>query len=288
MVPEIATNEIAFTSDTQAPMWIETVRLKPNFNEKATELIFQEIAKTHPLSCFVLGDVVSLSYKAKKWKLMDQYLNNCRSNNIPVYGCLGNHEYIGNAKKGLKNFQDRFQEHVRTGYVEVVDSIAVVLVNSNFSSMTAQDTAIQAHWYAHTMDSLDHAAGVCYIVVACHHSPYTNSHIVSPSTGVQQNFVPAYLKTHKAKLFLSGHSHNFEYFKHEGKDFLVIGGGGGLHQPMVAPEKRMSDAANGYNPMFHYLTIKRNRDSLLVTSHRLKEDFSGFANGLTISIAKPN
>ena len=281
------TNEIAFVADTQAPLWMERLYLKSNHNTLATAMLFDDIVLRHPQRLFILGDVVALSYSNASWKKMDHYLQNCRQTGVSVFGCLGNHEYIGEPNQGVDNFQKRFAEHLKTGYIEVQDSIAMVLLNSNFSSMTAADTALQAHWYARVMDSLDHAAGVQYILVGCHHSPYSNSKIVGSSIAVQRNFVPIFSHTHKARLFLSGHSHNFEYFRHEGKDFLVVGGGGGLHQPLVSVEKRLPDMAAGYNPMFHYLTVKRNSDHLQILSHQLKEDFSGFAEGLQFTIPKP-
>ncbi len=278
------TKEIAFVADTQAPLWIETLYLASNHNELATELLFNEINDRHPLSFFILGDIVGLSYSNSSWKRMDLYLHTCESNGIPVHACLGNHEYIGEGRKGEMNFQKRFPDHVNTGYVKVEDSIAVVLLNSNFGSMQVADTAKQSRWYIHTMDSLDHAPNIEFIVVGCHHSPYSNSKIVGSSVEVQKRFVPPFIHSKKAKLFVSGHSHNFEYFHREGKDFVVVGGGGGLHQPMVKPSNRIPDEAKGYNPMFHYLTIKRDGGHLMVCSHRLKEDFSGYAEGLNFVI----
>jgi hypothetical protein len=39
-------------------------------------------------------------------------------------------------------FQQRFPNHNRTGFVEIVDSVAVVLLNSNFNTLSkAEDEA---------------------------------------------------------------------------------------------------------------------------------------------------
>lgn len=281
------TTEIAFVGDTQAPLWVETLRLKTNHNEHATAMIFKEILAIHPRCFFILGDVVSWSAIEKNWLLMDKYLTDLRAADIPVYACLGNHEYLGNGTTGQTNFQKRFLNHSLTGYVEVVDSIAVVLMNSNMKFMSPKDTAKQNKFYAETLKKLDADPAIQYIIVGCHHPTYTNSSIVNPSKNVMKNFVPLFLKTKKCKLFITGHSHNFEYFKRDGKDFVIVGGGGGLHQPLVKPYKRIPDSAKGYDPLFHYLTIKRFHDHLQLTSHQLKEDFSGFENGFTFGIPKP-
>jgi predicted MPP superfamily phosphohydrolase len=281
------TTEIAFVADTQAPLWVETLKLKRNHNEKATEMIFKEILATHPRCFFILGDIVSWSGIEKNWNIMDKYLRDLRAANIPVYACLGNHEYLGSGTDGQTNFQKRFPNHHNTGYVEIVDSIAVVLMNSNIKVMSPKDTAIQNQFYKETLKRLDADPAIQYIIVGCHHPPYTNSSIVNPSKNVMNYFVPLFLRTKKCKLFITGHSHNFEYFKRDGKDFVIVGGGGGLHQPLVKTSKRIPDSANGYDPMFHYLTIKRFNDHLQLTSHQLKEDFSGFENGFTFAIQKP-
>jgi len=285
--PEEEPAEIAFVSDTQQPMWIESLYLKSNQNEKATGMIFNDIISHTPEALFLLGDIVSLSCKESKWKTMDSYLANCKNQSIPYYALLGNHEYISNARKGERNFQKRFPENSDTGYLEVVDSIAVVLLNSNFKKLTEAQFKAQQKYYEQTLAALDTNSAIQFIIVGCHHSPYSNSRIVGSSISVQENFVPVFIKSRKCKLFVSGHSHNFEYFKHEGKAFLVIGGGGGLHQPLNDRSDKLPDLVPEYKPMFHYLIIRRFPDHLLVVSRRLKDDFSGFEDLTVLNIPKP-
>ncbi len=278
---------IAFTSDTQQPMLVEELLLKPDHNEKATAMIFGDIVALHPAALFILGDIVALSYQDSKWTKMDTYLHTCAENHIPVYAALGNHEYLFNPGKGVQNFQKRFPMHRGTGYSEVVDSVAVVLLNSNFNKMSDTAIARQDNWYFQTIKAMEVDPAIKLIIVGCHHSPFTNSKIVKPSLQVQQKFVPAFLASKKCVLFLTGHSHNFERFKFKGKNFLVIGGGGGLHQPVYTGNKVSStDLSAAYKPEFHYLQIKRQNDTLQITSRRLKADFSGFKDELTLKVNK--
>lgn len=127
---------------------------------------------------------------------------------------------------------------------------------------------------------LNKDSAIQFIVVGCHHSPFTNSKVVAPNKLVQQKFIPAFLASKKSVLFLSGHSHNFERFSVQGKTFLVIGGGGGVHQPLKKQNELFKDSATDYKPMFHYLNVERKQNALQVTSIQLKNDFSGFEDGL--------
>ncbi len=274
---------IAFASDTQQPMWVEKIRLKSNHNQKATEMIFKDLLTVHPSGFFILGDLVSLGYKNNKWTAIDACIKRCTQDSIPVYATLGNHELMFNTKKGTANFRSRFPMYNPVGYTEIIDSVAVVLVNSNFSKMTTAEILAQDNWYNATVKKFDKDDAIKFIIVGCHHSPYTNSKIVKPSMEVRQNFVPAFINSKKGMLFLSGHSHNFERFNMQGKYFLVIGGGGGLHQPLHTSEIT-HDLSADYKPMFHYLVVRRFGDTLQVVSRQLKPDFSGFENKLAFSV----
>lgn len=275
---------IAFASDTQEPMWIETLWLKTDNNLKATKMIFKDVDTLRPKAFFILGDVVSLGKSRSAWKNIDRYLGKMVKDSIPVYATLGNHEVMFNSKKGIRNFRKRFPTYDPSGYAEIVDSVAVILLNSNFAVMSSAEITQQNNWYKADLKVLDNDPAVKMIIVGCHHSPYTNSTIVSPSEGVRQNFVPPFIKSKKAVLFLSGHSHNFESFKMQGKYFLVIGGGGGLHQPLRANNEKMHDLAADYKPEFHYLEVSRQGDVLCVLSRKLSKDFSGFSDGFSLKI----
>ena len=279
--------EIVFVSDTQAPMWVEKLVLGSNNNVRATDLVLGDIVRRRPTSVFILGDVVTLGYKQKKWSRMDRFLDSCRKAGIPVRALLGNHDVMTRSRKGETQFQKRFPDHHRTGYYLVTDSVAMVFLNSNFSKLSDQDIATQQAWFTATLQALDEDRGVVATIVACHHAPYSNSKIVGSSKSVQQHFVPPFLSSRKAKLFITGHSHNYEQFRHGGKDFLIIGGGGGLSQPLSDKEDRFYDLSTTYKPQFHYLVMQRHRGQLCLTSRYLNEDFSGFSEGLSFSIAYP-
>lgn len=282
-----ATTGIAFVSDTQQPMWIEELFLHPDHNTKATAMIFSDILEQKPRAVYLLGDVVALGYRNSKWAAVDTFLDSCHKKGILTFGLLGNHDVMGEAKKGEMNFQKRFPVHVHTGYLSIVDSIGIILLNSNFRKLSATDQSRQQTWYDSTLQNLDSDPGIKGIIVACHHAPYSNSKVVGSSKPVQGRFVPSFIRSRKAILFMTGHSHNFEYFKIKEKVFLVIGGGGGLHQPLDTSQHRLPDLAGGYKPMFHYLKLTIYPERLHLISRSLNKDFSGFTDSFSFDIKIP-
>jgi UDP-2,3-diacylglucosamine pyrophosphatase LpxH len=270
--------EIALVSDTQEPLGVERIFLRYNKNALATGKILQDIIDRMPRALFMLGDVVSVGYKEKKWKQIDTFLQRSRQLGISVAAILGNHDVLVHSARGETAFNRRFPDQVNTGFYKLIDSIGFVLLNSNFGMLTAAQLKKQQDFYAATMAQLDKDSSVKVIVVACHHSPYTNSKTVGSNARVQEQFVPIFLQSAKAKLFVSGHAHAFEHFTIKGKDFLTIGGGGGLHQPLNKRESRRQSLSEGYYPEFHYVLLKRRNNQIDIISRRLKADFSGFTN----------
>ena len=240
--------------------------------------------KNKPLAIYMLGDVVAVGSDNHKWRNVDRFMDSCRKYKIAVHGLLGNHDVMWTRRTGEKNFLKRFPDNVDIGYASITDSIAVIMLNSNFRKLSEIESQKQRRWYETTLRNLNRDSSVKTIIVSCHHSPYSNSKIVGSSSLVQRYFVPSFIQTTKCSLFISGHAHAFEHFKFSGKDFLVIGGGGGLHQPLDTSAKRIPDIASYYKPMFHYISLLRTGDMLLLTSHFLKPDFSGIEKTYSFEI----
>jgi predicted phosphodiesterase len=115
------------------------------------------------------------------------------------------------------------------------------------------------------MDSLENDSNIKIIIVCTHHSPYTNSSVVSPSKDVTNYFVPKFIQNTKAKLFISGHSHNLEYFNIEGKYFIVIGGGGLKQNLRTDKKQRYNDLIKQEDKLrFFYLSVTRQEQQLLL------------------------
>ncbi len=282
--PASGNDTFIFVSDTQAPLFVETIIHRTPFNQTATRMIFNDILAKRPKQVFLLGDIVAAGSRTRRWQPVDRFLDSVRKNGGQVWACLGNHEYIYSARNGVQAFQKRFPQHSKTGYYIVRDSIAVVLLNSNFSKLTLAEQDKQKRFYATTLAALEHNDSVKAIIVACHHSPYSNSKVVGSNMKVREAFVQPFLKTKKCRLFLSGHSHNFEHFRIEGKTFLVIGGGGGIKQLLNTRSDRIACEDDDCHPLFHYLMVKRTTGHLSITCREVTEDLKHFNNILNIKV----
>jgi 3',5'-cyclic AMP phosphodiesterase CpdA len=218
---------------------------------------------------------------------MDVYLKTLRRKDIPVYALLGNHDVLLDVKRGERNFNLRFPDQVNTGFHVIVDSIAVVMLNSNFMRLSTEALTRLEAYYSETLHALDNNPAIKLIIVTCHHAPYSNSAIVGSSTAVQREFVPQYLQSKKAKLFITGHAHAFERFIVDGKDFVTIGGGGGVHHRLNQGYNSLPSQSGGYNPEFFYLLIRRMTNEVEISTYALQKDFSGFTRGYQFTITLP-
>ncbi len=269
-------NGLIFISDIQEPLWVERFTSKNEYNEKASDSLFSNISRTKPEAVFMLGDLVGQAINDYNWIDFDRRIQVLRKSRIPVYAIPGNHEYMFLGGEGEKNFRKRFPNLQINGFSRVFDSIGIVMLNSNFSYLTHADFESQQQFYAKLLDSMDNDVKIRSIIVCCHHSPYTNSNVVGSSSEVQKNFVKLFLKSKKAHLFLSGHSHHLEHFVHTSKHFLVIGGGGGQKQALKKAEFRKwkDKILDNEKPRFFYMLMNIENNKLIIKSMGLNQDFT--------------
>jgi hypothetical protein len=263
-----ADTSLIFLSDTQSPLLAEQIILSENRNREARDLILGDIRRGGAAAVFHCGDLVSLGFCDRDWARVDAFVEGLNAEGIPFYPVLGNHDVMLLGREGERRFQKRYPHASRTGYSVQAGRVGVVLLNSNFTILTDQEVQQQQEWYDSTLTEMEADSTVGAVIVVCHHSPFTNSKIVSPSEGVQQRFVPLFVRNKKCKFFISGHAHAFEHFVQGGKDFLVIGGGGGLQQPLyTGGEQKWKDRYPDWREkrMFHYIRCGVEGDSLKIT-----------------------
>ncbi|MFN0157632.1 MAG: metallophosphoesterase family protein [Bacteroidota bacterium] len=288
----VSSPSIVFISDTQAPLGIETLWQTYDDNEVATEKIFEAIERdTQCAAVFHLGDITAAGSIDSYWHGFDDATQGLREAGIPLYPAFGNHEYMVVPGGGEENTLRRFPFLSPSWYQRRIGSVAVLILNSNFSQLTPDERHAQGEWYERTLRELDADSSVAIVLVGCHHPPYTNSKVVEPDVEVQGKFVPAFIRSEKAQLFLSGHAHAFEHFRISGKDFLVIGGAGGLLHPLLqGTDRRYEDLFvwQGERRFFHYVRLSIEQETLSVNVMRLVDDKTSFeiAHELRISLKR--
>jgi hypothetical protein len=221
---------IAFISDTQAPLPLETLYMGGRNNAEATALLFESILADSGLAAVVhLGDITAIGAWPPAWRMFDAFRNRCATRGLALAAAPGNHEYMLFPSPGIKQFRRRFPTGDRPALLRV-GALAVILLNSNHDQLGDSAWDAQLARYRATLDSCERRPDIRAVIVACHHAPYTRSADVRPSAPVRDAILPPLLAARKTVALVTGHAHTAELFRVGGKRCIVIGGGGGpLH-----------------------------------------------------------
>jgi len=261
--------------DTQGTSRWEFWREK---NDRERKLIIDEITKREPAFVVHLGDLTTRGSSEKHWHEFDDMHKEFRKKKIPYFPILGNHEFYGNDKKALHNYFERFPYlDKRRWYTFAWKNVGLILVDSNFSSLTKEQIEEQSQWYLNELEKFEKDPKIDFIIVCCHEPPFTNSRVVGPNKEAKVNFADPFLRFQKARLFFSGHSHSYERFRMDGKFFVVSGGGGGPRHKVIidARKQRYQDLFSGLElRFFHFCEIESNNDILVFKVLRLESDGS--------------
>ena len=222
--------------------------------------------------------MVEFGFVPWEWEEIENFVKDLRASNINFYATPGNHEYLMFPKWGMYEFSKRFPSINIHGFTKKFGSTAVVIFNSNFSQLTTQEKIEELDWFNLTLQNYESDSSITYIIAGCHHSPFTNSKLVAPSYNdtIMINFLVKFYNSPKCILFLSGHAHTYEHFFVNNKDFLVIGGGGGLSHPLYSgADAKFKDLINSPEGerLFHYVTVKIYKKHLWVELNMCSPDF---------------
>ncbi len=258
-------NYFILVGDTQTTSHWEFWRER---NDRERKMILDEITKREPAFVIHLGDLTTRGSSEKHWQEFDERHKEFREKKIPYFPILGNHEFYGSNNKALHNYFERFPHlHQRRWYSFTWGNTAMVMVDSNFSTLTREQIEQQARWYLDELEKFEKEAKIDFIIVCCHEPPFTNSRVVRPNEKVKAYFADPFLRFQKTRLFFSGHSHSYERFQMDGKFFVVSGGGGGpRHKVIVDPRKqRYQDLFSGPElRLLHFCEIRRRSDDNLI------------------------
>ncbi|MBN1901943.1 metallophosphoesterase [Candidatus Sumerlaeota bacterium] len=264
---------IIIISDTQRTGALEFWREK---NFPKTRRLLQEIAERNPAFIAILGDLTTNGSSIRNWRFFEDAFKPVIENKIPCFPVLGNHDYWGSDKKALRNFTTRFPlMKDATWYSFTYKRIGFIMLNSNFDNLSDEEIQKQNKWFREQMDVFENSEEIDFTIACCHHSPYTNSRVISASEEVRNNFAAPFQKYKKAALFLTGHCHSYEKFLEGGKYFIVTGGGGGPRQKLEVDKKKrqFNDLFEGPEiRFFHFCEMETIEKKLILKVWKLNED----------------
>ncbi len=270
---QVRKNQFIVVGDTQSTSHWEFWRER---NDKERELIIDEITRREPAFVIHLGDLTSRGSSEKHWQEFDDMHEEFRKKKIPYFPILGNHELYGSDRKARQNYFERFPHlRQRRWYSFTWNDVAMVMVDSNFSTLTKEQIEQQVQWYLDELEKFEKKDEIDFVIVCCHEAPLTNNRVISPNEKAKVYFADPFLRFQKTCLFFSGHSHSYERFQMEGKYFIVSGGGGGpRHKVIIDPRKqRQHDLFSGPElRFFHLCEIESLNGTLVFRVLRLESD----------------
>ncbi len=245
-------------------------------NDRERRLIIDEICRHEPAFVVHLGDLIAYGSSKRDWDDFDELNRELRRKDIPYFPILGNHEYYGRKETALQYYFDRFPYlEQRRWYSFHWKNVGLLMVDSNFSKLTSGEVEEQSQWYLDELGRFEEIENVSFVIVCCHHPPFTNSKVVRPNEKVKTRFVDPFLRHSKTRLFFSGHTHSYERFEFEGKFFIVSGGGGGpRHKLFTAPgSRRFEDIFTGPKiRFFHFIELETNHEGLTSRTFELQSE----------------
>ncbi len=263
----------AIVGDTQRTSSWEFWRER---NDQERKIIIDEMARRDPAFVLHLGDLTTRGSSVQHWREFDELHKQFLEKKIPYFPILGNHDLYGNDVVALRHYFDRFPHlQEKKWYSFVWKSIGIILLDSNFSSLTEEEKKSQEKWYSKELQRLEKDRSISHIIVCCHEPPFTNSRIVRPNNEVKTSFADPFLGFYKTRFFLSGHSHSYEHFQISEKFFVVSGGGGGpRHKVFIDPRRiRYTDSFQGPElRFFHFCEIELLDETLALKVLRLENN----------------
>jgi Icc-related predicted phosphoesterase len=249
-------------------------------NATAVKAVLEQVAQEHPAFACFLGDNVFFGSSSNGWSTFDSLTRPIRDREIPMISVMGNHDYYGSTSTSRANFFRHFPLLKNRSWNSIiVQSVAFILLDSNFGDLTNAENLSQWEWYRQTLKELDQDSAIANIIVACHHAPYTNSTVVNDNPEVQRLFVKPFMQSAKTRLFVTGHCHAYEHFKMGNKHFVVSGGCGPFQKLETDLKKRrhVDLFEGGSIRLHHFSRIVVQGEKLTLEMHRIDEGLQNWS-----------
>jgi len=255
---------VALMGDTQRMQGVEWF-MKGGAKERGR--VRGEIERLRPDFVILAGDAVGTgSYKPSWNKFRRDY------HTLPVWPVLGNHDLVGPDRLCLRYYFESFP-HVegRRWYAIRRPPVLFILLDSNFGSLSAEDSTGQEEWLKAELDRAQSDPEIRGLVVVAHHPPFS-VHGGGGNEKVRQRFWDEAVRRPKFVAFFSGHHHNYQHILAEGRHAFVSGGGGSpillWRRASLPPGAELMDARKSH----HFLLLDIQAGGLDVVQHELQPD----------------
>lgn len=277
---------VILLSDTQTPIWAEKLFLRSSDNDRATQKIFASILAEKQIDAVIhAGDITGHGWLRSSWKPILPFIDSLRARYIPFIAAKGNHDYYFIPPWGMKHFGEYIPNGTTDYSRHTFGDLCILVLNSNYDRLTIEAQQQQRRWYDEALREAERDPAVRTVMTVAHHSPYTNSAMVSGSYVMRKDYLPLFMSSQKSRLWIGGHAHRFEHFRKNGKDLVVIGGGGGLFHRKKTEEIE-DDLHMDDGMFFHYLRCSVSIDSLVLNVVRIFPDSTAQRSVYRQSIAR--
>lgn len=250
--------------DLQGTLGVEKWLLGREDNARERARLVPTLARSSPAFVVMLGDLVAWGASDSDWGDFDRQTGALRRAQTPVFAVPGNHDYFGGDR--LRRYFARLPHlgHQRW-YERRYGPLALLFVDSNAGRLRAFEARRQRAWFEAALERLDCDDSVLGVLVFLHHAPFTNSSLVSDDTDVLRSFVPAFLRSKKTLVMLTGHAHGYERFEQSGKMFVVSAGGGGPRSPLRIDSRHLDRFRGPERRHFNFVELSLSRAGLHAT-----------------------
>jgi 3',5'-cyclic AMP phosphodiesterase CpdA len=238
-----ARGEFVIHGDTRPWMLAEVWR-KPSGDERRA--VIARLAEERPDFIVNTGDLVAAGSMASQWTTFDEETAPLREQAIAYFASLGGHDLWPIERVGLEHAAARFPYLAeRIGYGLRHGYVDVIVLDSTASGLPPEQQDAQSAWLRDRFSADDADPSVRCVIVACHHTPMTNSASVGDSEWIVRHVLEPGRKCRKFKALFGGHTHSYEHFLADGVHVVVSGGGGAPLMDVAGPGGTHRDLYDG-------------------------------------------
>lgn len=134
--------------DTQRTTRSEKLLFQRESNARERKILLDHASLQDADLMVIVGDLVADGSSSSEWDFFDDLTQSFRTHNTPILPALGNHDYWGDNRKALHNFNDRFSwTKDPHWYWRAYADVALVFLDTNLSELSSDQKSAQKNVY---------------------------------------------------------------------------------------------------------------------------------------------